>query len=271
MSTRASDALPPRLSLSACAAAAAELATYPVDAFKTRRQLAGPPRTGHLYAGVSAAVLRHLPYTSVRVAMFESLKRWHASRTGSDGRPPLPALLAFGFVSGAAGQAVAVPLDLAKIRMVADPRANPTLGAALRTAVGAGPRGLFRGGLPAVQRAAIVNLGELATYDAAKARVVPLAGGDNLAAHVGAAICSGLVSSLLSTPADVVKTRLMAQDPSNPRYVGAWDCLWRTWGEEGLRGLYRGFWPTWARLGPWQLCFWVSYERLRGWAGMAGF
>jgi hypothetical protein len=28
---------------------------------------------------------------------------------------------------------------------------------------------------------------------------------------------------------------------------------------------------TWVRLGPWQLVFWVTYERLRGFTGQQGF
>ena len=40
---------------------------------------------------------------------------------------------------------------------------------------------------------------------------------------------------------------------------------------EGLRGLYAGFLPTWARLGPWQLTFWLSFEQLRKAAGLGGF
>lgn len=34
---------------------------------------------------------------------------------------------------------------------------------------------------------------------------------DHAGAHAAASVCSGLVSSLLSTPADVIKTRLMNQ------------------------------------------------------------
>lgn len=31
------------------------------------------------------------------------------------------------------------------------------------------------------------------------------------------------------------------------------------------------FFPTWARLGPWQLVFWTTYEQLRTSFGMASF
>jgi solute carrier family 25 uncoupling protein 27 len=56
-----------------------------------------------------------------------------------------------------------------------------------------------------------------------------------------------------------------------PRYAGAVDCLRQSVAQEGLRVLYRGFLPTWARLGPWQLTFWLTYERLRQIGGFESF
>ena len=32
---------------------------------------------------------------------------------------------------------------------------------------------------------------------------------------------------------------------------------------EGCRALYKGFVPTWLRLGPWNIIFFVSFERLK--------
>ena len=40
---------------------------------------------------------------------------------------------------------------------------------------------------------------------------------------------------------------------------------------EGLRACWKGFFPTWARLGPWQVVFWVSYEKFRQSAGLSSF
>jgi solute carrier family 25 uncoupling protein 27 len=148
-----------------------------------------------------------------------------------------------------------------------------------------GAAGLWRGGVPAVQRAALVNLGELATYDAAKrwaAAAAPAAlasacgvadASDAPPVHVFAALASGFVACAASTPADVVKTRLMAQRAAGgpPRYAGALDCARQSVRAEGLGVLYRGFLPTWARLGPWQLTFWLTYEQLRWRSGMGAF
>lgn len=81
---------------------------------------------------------------------------------------------------------------------------------------------------------------------------------------------SGLSATTLSCPADVVKTRMMNQG-GHVKYKSSYDCLVKTVKIEGLRALWKGFFPTWARLGPWQFVFWVSYERIRLIAGLTSF
>ncbi|KAK4483595.1 hypothetical protein RD792_010794 [Penstemon davidsonii] len=85
---------------------------------------------------------------------------------------------------------------------------------------------------------------------------------------------SGLSATALSCPADVVKTRMMNQASSGEskiRYRNSYDCLVKTVKIEGFRALWKGFIPTWARLGPWQFVFWVSYEKFRHIAGLTSF
>merc|ERR1712185_423936 len=53
--------------------------------------------------------------------------------------------------------------------------------------------GFYAGCTPAIQRAALVNLGELTTYDSAKKEVVKYTG-DNLLCLLPSAICSGFVA-----------------------------------------------------------------------------
>lgn len=130
-----------KLALSAAAGATAETATFPLDLLKTRMQLAGRPTSllstaasivrqeglSSLYAGLSPAVLRHLPYTGIRVLTFERLRslaqrHFGGGGGGSSGALPLPVTLAMGATSGGLAQLVAVPADLVKIRMQADGR-----------------------------------------------------------------------------------------------------------------------------------------------------
>lgn len=171
-----------------------------------------------------------------------------------------------------------------------------------------------------------------------------------MAAHTLASMMSGLAASLLSCPADVIKTRMMSQTSSDvgmgkggwgdgrvsnasakegmgkgaksigrdtpivndnkecangnnstsmrtrdvivgsgPKvirtrmiqkelhgnqtimYRNSVHCLVHVVKTEGVRALWKGFLPTWARLGPWQFVFWVSYEELRRFAGLGSF
>eukprot|EP00850_Spirogloea_muscicola_P006606 SM000031S11615 [mRNA] locus=s31:719788:721008:+ [translate_table: standard] len=140
-----------------------------------------------------------------------------------------------------------------------------------------GVRGLYRGVGPNAQRAFLVNMGELACYDQAKQSVIR--SGllqDNIFAHTAASVMSGLCATTLSCPADVVKTRMMnqaARGPAEgaPMYRSSIDCLMKTVKAEGIFALWKGFFPTWARLGPWQFVFWVSYEEMRKLSGLPSF
>ncbi|XP_048440896.1 mitochondrial uncoupling protein 3 isoform X2 [Pyrus x bretschneideri] len=181
-------------------------------------------------------------------------------------------------------QLVASPADLVKVRMQADgrtvaqgiqPRYSGCFNALNKIVRAEGVGGLWKGVFPNVQRAFLVNMGELACYDQAKRFVIEnRISEDNIYAHTLASIMSGLSATALSCPADVVKTRMMNQSRSKEgkiMYNNSYDCLVKTVKVEGLRALWKGFFPTWARLGPWQFVFWVSYEKFRQIAGFSSF
>lgn len=181
-------------------------------------------------------------------------------------------------------QIVASPADLVKVRMQADgrlarqglhPRYSGPLDAFNKIVRSEGFGGLWRGVLPNVQRAFLVNMGELACYDHAKHFVIRNGiSEDNIYVHTLASVMSGLSATALSCPADVVKTRMMSQAVGEGEkivYRNSYDCLIKTVKVEGLRALWKGFFPTWARLGPWQFVFWVSYEKFRQLAGLSSF
>lgn len=138
-----------------------------------------------------------------------------------------------------------------------------------------GFQGLWNGVFPNLQRAFLVNMGELACYDHAKGFVIQnRIAEDNIYAHTLASTMSGLAATALSCPADVVKTRMMNQAATNEGkvlYNSSYECLVKTVKVEGIRALWKGFLPTWARLGPWQFVFWVSYEKFRKIAGLSSF
>jgi len=281
----------------------AEGATFPIDITKTRLQLQGQPDfvgtkhgfvgmmgnimknegVGGLYAGVTPAIARHIPYTGFRAIGYEYIRAFFCGDKPKE-QAPLLAKMAAGMTAGGIGQAIAVPCDLIKVRMQGDgrlvaagkldkPRYTGLFDAFTKIKAEAGIGGFYAGCSPAILRAALVNLGELTTYDSAKKAIVVYTG-DNLKCHLASAICSGFVASLCSTPADVAKSRIMGQaklpDGTMP-YNGTFDCWAKVVRNEGPLALYKGFVPGWLRLGPWQLVFWVSYEQLRIATGIGGF
>ncbi|GKV22360.1 hypothetical protein SLEP1_g32241 [Rubroshorea leprosula] len=282
----------------------AETTTFPIDLTKTRLQLHGEshllssaserPTNAFrvaseiisqqgilgLYKGLSPAIIRHLFYTPIRIVGYENLRNF----VTPDGSLSLSTKALVGGISGVIAQVVASPADLAKVRMQADscmvskglqPRYSGPFDALNKIVSAEGFRGLWRGVLPNVQRAFLVNMGELACYDHAKHFVIHnQIADDNVYAHTLASIMSGLSATALSCPADVVKTRMMNQASSkegNVVYKNSYDCMVKTVKIEGLRALWKGFFPTWARLGPWQFVFWVSYEKFRQIAGLSSF
>ncbi|KZS00902.1 Kidney mitochondrial carrier protein 1 [Daphnia magna] len=46
-------------------------------------------------------------------------------------------------------------------------------------------------------------------------------------------------------------------------YRGTIDCFIQTVRHEGVMALYRGFIPTWLRMGPWNMIFFITYEQLK--------
>jgi hypothetical protein len=75
-----------------------------------------------------------------------------------------------------------------------------------------GVRGLWKGWVPNCQRAALVQVGDLTTYDATKQflrRRFDFPDGPLL--HAVCSGAAGMVAATLGAPADVVKTRVMNQ------------------------------------------------------------
>ncbi|KAK9107516.1 hypothetical protein Syun_023527 [Stephania yunnanensis] len=286
-----------RVALASLSAIVAETSTFPIDLAKTTLQLHHPStlpinafrvasdilrRDGPLglYRGLSPAIFRHLFYTPIRIVGYEHLR----TALPPDSTHSVPGKALAGGASGVIAQVVASPADLIKVRMQADGRLvsqgpQPRyrgLYDAFKTIVKAeGLGGLWRGVIPNVQRAFLVNMGELACYDHAKHLIIQnQVCNDNIYAHTLASIMSGLSATTLSCPADVVKTRMMNQNAgkgSEVMYRNSFDCLVKTVRFEGLKALWKGFFPTWARLGPWQFVFWVSYEKFRRIARLSSF
>ena len=281
--------------LGGVAACAGEAVTYPLDFTKVRLQLQnelGKTLTGEaaqakplgmvgtarhilrteglmaMYGGLSAAALRQFVYGGIGVGLYAPIRQLVIGSSADPKTAPLHLRVLAGALSGSLGQLVANPFDLVKVRIQADgrlkalgqaPRYAGTLDALQRI-----PReeglGCFGKGLgPSIGRAAVINGCGIASYDFTKVQVFLLTGQEKgLVPQVLGSLVSGFVSAVVSTPFDVVKTRMMNQPQGVALYSSGLDCALKTARAEGILGLYTGFLPAYARLAPHRVVHFVT-------------
>ena len=132
--------------------------------------------------------------------------------------------------------------------------------------------GLWRGVGPTVQRAAIITASQIPSYDHTKHTLLNhqyMHEGFRL--HFVASMVAGLVCATVTSPVDVIKTRMMNQRVSGSMsllYSSTPDCLFKTIRTEGFFGLYKGFIPNWMRIGPHTVITFLIFEQLRKLTGL---
>lgn len=262
----------------------AEVVTFPFDNLKTRMQMNGkegmPTYKGFsdciaqtfnskgltgFYKGASAAFLRQLTYSTVRMWAYEQINRYFSADVQKVG---FFRKLFAGGLGGAVGCLVGTPFDIFKIRLINDILAKKYTGlidCAQKTVSSDGVMGLFKGFNVNVVRAVLVNAAELAFYDKSKVfftdsqyfHMDP----KSVVTHFLASCVAGFMGAVFSSPADVVKTRYMNQLQGN--YTGVFDCSWKLAKGEGVFVFYKGFIPLYLRIGPWNVAFFLSYEKYK--------
>ena len=158
-------------------------------------------------------------------------------------------------ISGMAGGVAGNPADIINVRMQNDRSLPPSQRLNYKHAVDGfykmlmteGPSSLFRGVWPNTLRAALMTASQLATYDEFKKLILGTGlGGDGVGTHFAASLMSGLVATTVCSPVDVVKTRVMV---GQGKGVGVLSVLKATVRSEGIRWVFRGWVPSFARLG----------------------
>lgn len=130
-----------------------------------------------------------------------------------------------------------------------------------------GLKGLFRGTSATVARAALARGAQLSTYDHSKTMMKRHLGmQEGPVMHGLGSVLSGVAAATACMPADIVKTRVMADTAG--KYRGFLDCFLDIVRNNGVAGLWRGWTPTVARLAPHFTLAGVLMEQMRRTAGL---
>ncbi len=224
-----------------------------------------------LYNGLSAGLLRQATYTTTRLGIYTWLFETFSNQ---DGSPPSFFLKAgMGMAAGATGAFVGTPAEVALIRMTSDgnlPAAQRrnyknVFEALARIAREEGVLTLWRGAIPTMGRAMVVNAAQLASYSQAKQAILQTGKvNDGIFCHFLASMISGLVTTAASMPVDIAKTRIqnMKTIDGKPEYRGALDVIAKVAKNEGFFSLWKGFTPYYFRLGPHTVLTFIFLEQM---------
>ncbi|CAL1680227.1 unnamed protein product [Lasius platythorax] len=245
----------------------AQIATHPMDVLKIRMQVSrntlrdtafqtfSTNGVRGFYTGLSAAVLRQLTYTTSRLGIYTTLLDIGNQHFGYLN---YVTMISLGMIAGMMGSFIGTPTDLILIRMVADINLPAEKRKNYKNAVSGifdiwkteGFTGLWRGAVPTMGRAAIVNGAQLGTYTRAKMMLQDTGYIQNgISLQFAAALMSSIITCFASIPVDVAKTRIQnwRQSTKSPNIMAMIVNIVRT---EGLISLWRGFLPYYSRAAP---------------------
>mmetsp|Transcript_15386 Transcript_15386/g.30253 ORF Transcript_15386/g.30253 Transcript_15386/m.30253 type:complete len:290 (+) Transcript_15386:27-896(+) len=275
-----------RFAASSFAALIAETITLPTDVAKVRLQVQKSSNSSStrytglldcltktyqnegsaaLFKGLQPALVRQICYTSFAMVLYEPILNSVASASERDGKEKIAfwKRLFAGGASGGISISIFNPTEVVKTKMQTTTTSGRSMFDVVRSVYATdGILGFWAGVRPNVMRTLIVNAAELGVYDEAKTQLAPYFD-TPMFTHVSASAVAGLSSALTSTPADVIKTRLMNSAGGAKEYSGMLDAGTSILKQEGVSALYKGFIPIFVRKVIWVTAFFVSYEQLR--------
>jgi solute carrier family 25 (mitochondrial dicarboxylate transporter), member 10 len=273
--------------LGGAAGSLAACCTHPLDQTKYRMQtmasrqgmfstikiFAQRDGIASLWSGISASILRQSTYTTLRFGAYNYMAQQAREKTGEQKLSSMTEIALAG-AAGAMAGVVGNPTEVALVRMCADGakpvgqqfRYRNCFDAVVRIAREEGVQTFARGLAPNIIRSVVMNVGQIATYSAAKHELLtnPAIGmKDGLPTHLLASFMAGTVATTACAPADVLKSRIQnavvvdGLRPSLGRIIT--DSL----RQEGPGFLMRGWLPAFVRLTPNTILTFVFLEQLQ--------
>lgn len=247
-----------------------------------------------LWKGLTPSLVRAMCYGGLRLGLYQPILDALQSsvvpggsvrggqgteRDGGGGRTAdLSMKVAAGCASGSFAAALLNPTELVKTRLMADARAGTST-----TATAAAPRGaaatltaivraegvgaLWKGASMSMTRSAVLTASQCATYDEVKRLFMAATGAtDGLGTHLCASMLTGLVTTTVTNPVDMIKTQLYMDKGGSAG--GASGAMRMVLERHGPMGLMRGWSANYVRLGPQTVVTFIALERFRALAGM---
>jgi len=242
----------------------------PLDVLKTRLQLGRVVSQGSLsgevravvggqgVAGLWAGLIPSLYRTVPGVGLYFASMHWMRN-TVCKGKPTAVQSLIIGGAARTFAGSVMIPFTVVKTRVESGAFQYRSVTTAISSILGKeGVRGLTSGLAPTLARDVPFSGLYLAFYEMLKARTPACVSSSSPeSAHMLAGLTAGLLASIVTQPADVVKTRMQLESGRGILQTTA--SLYR---EAGLRGFTAGLAPRMMRRTVMAALAWTVYEKM---------
>ena len=226
-----------------------------------------------LWSGISASILRQSTYSTARFGLYQYFAQQAKTRSGLS-KVSLQSEATCAAVSGGIAGLIGNPTEIALVRLCADgaKTADQRFGyrhcfdALSRIGREEGMRTFARGVGPNVVRSVLMNVGQIATYSAAKTALLvsPRLGlKDGVPLHFMASLIAGTVATTICAPADVLKSRVQNSVTTGGVRPSVVTIMKDAFKQEGPMFLTRGWTPAWLRLAPNTILTFVFMEQLK--------
>jgi solute carrier family 25 (mitochondrial dicarboxylate transporter), member 10 len=218
---------------------------------------------GVILPGMAATCIREALNGAFRVGLYKEAEMWLFRDI--EGVPVIIRKLVTGTFVGALCAGAWSHTDLVKTLMQSQTYTSPiylnTWDCYRQIWRSEGLYGLFRGLGPNMLRASVITTSHVGSYDITKQYMLSECGMvDGLPLWAGCGLVSSLVTTTLSAPVDLVRTRRM-MDANNTQ--SSWRVMKNIIASEGPLGMFRGWTPSFLRFGPHFTLSWPLFEILR--------
>lgn len=233
--------------------------------FGTLMTIAREEGVRSLYSGIVPAIHRQLAFASIRIGLYDSVKKFYGD-DGSGDHPRILTKIAASITTGTMAVCLFQCTDVVKIRMQASGTKNARYTGAFNAYYTIyhheGVPGLWKGSFANIARLSLVNVSEVVVYDIIKSFFLAKELlHDRIPLHLISAFGAGFAATVIASPVDVVKTRFMNSPPG--QYRSALHCAASTMKHNGPTAFYKGFTPNFIRLGSWNIVMFLTYEQLK--------
>lgn len=235
---------------------------HPFDVVKTRFQLSGKNNIRNykelglsksimliyreegifsFWKGIKAAWMRESTYTSLRLGLYDPIKRV----MGITNQSSFIMKFTAGSLAGTIGSLVGNPFDVIKIKMMTiESKQTPSFYNVFANIYKFNKFDFYNGLQANILRAGVLNGTRMACYDEIKSSIIK----DSMIKSESiiqffSAFSTGSFMALVVLPFDIIRTQLMTHN----KYKNFSECVLQIFKNQGIRGFYVGFFPFWSR------------------------